>query len=143
MFKGKIDYQVLEHTADTGFLVRAESLVELYERSAAALFDLMVDLNQIRPGDVYEQVEVDAPDRETLLVAWLGELLSLSAATECLYCAFGVDEVSDQRLVGWARGEVVDLSRHEFKTEIKAVTYHHLLVSEDRDGWSARVLVDL
>lgn len=143
MIEGKIEYQVLEHTADTGFLVRAESLALLHEKAASALFDLMVDLNLVRVGEVEHQIEVDAPDRETLLVAWLGEILSLSAATECLFCAFSVDEISNGRLVGRVRGEEVDLDRHEFKTEIKAVTYHHLLVSEDRDGWSARVLVDI
>lgn len=42
-----------------------------------------------------------------------------------------------------ARGEPLDPERHRIRTELKAVTHHMTLVSEDREGWSARVIFDI
>ena len=143
MIRGRVDYQLVEHTADTGILVRGDSLPDLFERAAAALFDVMADIDRVRPEEEAETVEVDAIDRETLLVGWLGELLGRAMAKGWIYGAFEVEEIDDERVVGRVWGEPLDPDRHDFRTEVKAVTYHHLLVSEDRDGWSARVILDL
>jgi SHS2 domain-containing protein len=143
MIRGRVDYELVEHTADTGILVRGDSMADLFERAAAALFDVMVDIDRVRPGDEAETVTADGIDRETLLVSWLGELLSRAMAKEFVYGAFEVVSIDDARVVGRVWGEPLDVARHDFRTEVKAVTYHHLLVSEDRDGWSARVILDL
>jgi SHS2 domain-containing protein len=42
-----------------------------------------------------------------------------------------------------AHGETFDSSRHEFKAEIKAVTYHQVTVKEEDGKWEARVIFDL
>lgn len=41
-----------------------------------------------------------------------------------------------------AYGESLDLSRHKFDTEVKAVTYNSLKVEETMDGWVVQVVVD-
>lgn len=143
MIRGRVDYELVEHTADTGILVRAPTLPELFERAAAAMFDVMADLDTVRPSETAEAVEVEAIDRETLLVAWLSELLGRAMAAGRIYGAFEIESLDDDRLTGRVWGEPLDVERHGFRTEVKAVTYHHLLVSEDREGWSARVILDL
>ena len=148
MTRGKVPWEVLEHTADTGIVVRAGSLPELFERAAAAMFDAMVDLDTVEPRGEAEEVSVLAPDRETLLVAWLSELLSRAEAEGRLYGEFDVRELGGSgdgwRLVARVRGEPVDPSRHAFALEIKAVTYHLLEVREEAPGrWVARVLFDI
>ncbi|MFB3890681.1 MAG: archease [Phycisphaerae bacterium] len=41
-------------------------------------------------------------------------------------------------------GEPFDASRHEIHTEVKAITYHLLKVSQEQDGtWIGRVILDL
>ena len=41
-------------------------------------------------------------------------------------------------------GETYDPSRHEFRTEIKGVTYHELAVIQEKDGnWRTRVIFDI
>ncbi len=143
MIRGRTEYRLLEHTADLGFLVRADTVEELFERAAAALFDVMWDLDAVRAGPVEREISVTAPDREALLVAWLGELLSLAMAEGWVFGAFQVDRLAPESLSGRAWGEAADPARHRFRTEVKGVTYHRLLVSEDRDGWSARVFLDI
>ncbi len=148
MTRGKVPWEVLEHTADTGIVVRAAALPELFERAAAAMFDAMVDIETVVPRGAPERVEVEAPDRESLLVAWLAELLSCSEAEGRVYGEFevhGIDEVpAGLRLVASVRGEDRDPDRHRFGLEIKAVTYHLAEVREEGPGrWLARVLFDI
>ena len=147
MTRGAPEYEVLPHTADVGVLVRAPSARELFERAAAAMFDLMVDVTRVgeglAAGAVLEDVEVEAPDREALLVAWLGELLGRAMVDGVIYAAFDISRLEDTRLLARVWGKPFESAGQEFRTEIKAVTYHHLLVSEDREGWTARVIFDI
>ena len=136
-------YQEVEHTADVGVIVRADDLGALFERAAAAMFDLIVDLDQIDCRPTPLDVRVAAGDREQLLVVWLAELLSLAAAEELLLGSFEVEHVDATNLCGRAWGEPIDDARHRFKAEIKAVTYHHLAVTNDRSGWRAEVIFDV
>jgi SHS2 domain-containing protein len=67
-------YQILEHTADKGLAVEAESLPDLFETAARGLFRLMIDPDQYPPTETVA-IELHAPDLEMLLVKWLNELL--------------------------------------------------------------------
>ena len=82
-------------------------------------------------------------DRELLLVYWLSECQKAFDLERLLLCEFHVEEISDTRVRGVARGEAFDPSRHEFKTEIKAVTFHGLYLRETPDGWEAAVVCDV
>jgi SHS2 domain-containing protein len=140
--RAPVEFAALDHTGDLGILVRAATPEELFERAAAAMFSLVGD--PVSVGEELEEtVRVEAEDRETLLVAWLSELLYRHVVHSRLYRLFEVSELGETRLEGRVRGEPLDESRHEVETELKAVTYHGLLVSEDREGWSARVIFDV
>jgi SHS2 domain-containing protein len=136
------DYQMIDHTGDIGIVVRAPDARSLYERAALALFDILTDLGQVRGTDPLE-VEVSARDREELMVRWLAELLFLHETRRLMFGRFDVREIGEQELKAKAWCEPFDPARHVVLTELKAVTYHELLVSEDRDGWSARVIFDV
>jgi len=144
------EYELIDHTGDVGIIVRAGSLAALYEKAAAAMFDIILDLETVRPERPYE-VGVEALDREDLMVRWLSELLFLYEARRVALSRFDVREVSDSRLAAKAWGEPFDPGRHIARTELKAVTYHEMLVSEDRSGpggmegagWTARIIFDV
>jgi SHS2 domain-containing protein len=140
--RAPVEYVALDHTGDLGVLVRAATPEELFERAAAAMFSLVGEPETFGE-DLEEEVRVEAGDRETLLVAWLSELLYRHVVRGRLYRVFEVSALGETRLEGRVRGEALDEARHEIETELKAVTYHGLLVSEDREGWSARVIFDV
>jgi SHS2 domain-containing protein len=147
VIRGVVPYEVIDHTADWGIVVRGASLAEVFEKASSAMFDLMGGLEAVDPnGPIERRVVVDASDRETLLVAWLSELLSEAMGEGVLFASYEVriDE-SERTAEGRVRGERLDPSRHRFETELKAVTYHHLRVAcDDADGsWSARVVFDV
>lgn len=145
MTKGRVPYEILEHTADVGVVVRAPALDVLFERAASAMFDQIADVTRVAGGPLVHDVVIDAADRESLLVAWLSELASWASAEGALFSAFDVKIEGETGLVGRAWGEPADMIRHAFETEIKAVTYHELSVThEEASGeWRARVLFDV
>jgi SHS2 domain-containing protein len=85
----------------------------------------------------------DAADAEDLLVRFLSELLFLHDARGWLFRGAEVLEIGAARVVAAAAGEPFDPGRHAILRQVKAVTYHHLLLSEDSSGFSARLVLDL
>ena len=46
-------------------------------------------------------------------------------------------------LTAAARGEPFDPERHPLSHEVKAITYHGLIVESSEGGWLAEVIVDI
>jgi SHS2 domain-containing protein len=135
-------YRQIAHTADVAYRIRGDSLAEIYVNAAHALTATMTDRRRLRPREL-RRIEVEAPDREALLVAWLNYLLYLYDVDGFLGRFFEILELSEGRLQARARGEVYDPERHEGKTAVKAATYHHLEISPRNHGWQATVIFDL
>jgi SHS2 domain-containing protein len=148
LIRGRPRYELLEHTADTGVVVRADSLERLFETAAAAMFDLIADLDRVEASGEGEETRVEAPDLEALLVAWLDELLGRALAAGRVYGEFDVTRVGRSETGAWevsavVRGAALDLESGAFRTEVKAVTWHALSVSRDARGLEARVIFDI
>jgi SHS2 domain-containing protein len=135
-------YETFDHTADLGVRVFGRTYEEVFANAAYALFDLLTDLNRVRETLSYD-LRVEAGDREDLLVRWLSELLFLSASRGYLFKKFSIFHLDQTSLQAVAHGEIFDPSRHEFKVEIKAVTYHQVAVKEEDGKWEARVIFDI
>lgn len=135
-------YETFDHTADLGVRVFGQTCEEVFANAAYALFDLLTDLNHVRENFSYD-LRVEAADREELLVRWLSELLSLSESRGYLFKNFSFSHLDQTSLQAEARGEAFDPSRHKFKMEIKAVTYHQVELKEKDGKWEARVIFDI
>jgi SHS2 domain-containing protein len=135
-------YQPLSHTGDLGMLVYGGDLPELFAHAAWAMFDLMSDATLIRPRQTIN-VSVEGSDIEDLLVRWLSELLYLYDTQRFLYCAAIFTTLEPSRLTASVQGESFDVARHPIDTEIKAVTYHQLAVTQAEGRWQAQVIFDL
>jgi SHS2 domain-containing protein len=92
-------------------------------------------------------IEVESPDIKGLLVDWLSELLYLFEVDEIIFSEFKINSIEKTNegfsLKGKASGEPIDLSHHNFDTQVKAVTFHDLQVESDKTGrfW-VQVVVD-
>jgi SHS2 domain-containing protein len=136
-------YREIEHTADAGFELEAPDLGSAFELSAAAMFDLICDLDSV--GSIVRRTvgaSARDGDLEALMVRWLSELLYLVAAEGLLLSEFEVREFADGRMRAEVAGEPLDLTRHAIKTDVKAVTYHELAVEQTDGGWRVRVIFD-
>jgi len=134
-------YSLIDHTADLGFEVQADSLPVLMEQAAYALFSIITETDNVREVQNL-RVEIPTGAPEDNLRYWLEELLYRFNSADYLFSNFSVSE-EDDRLVGTASGEVFAKERHTIHTEIKGVTYHQFEVIETADGWKARVILDV
>ena len=135
-------FRTIEHTADIGIEVEADNLSELFEGVAAAMFSLIVDPDTVRQT-VERELSLEAGDLEELLFMWLNELLFVLYADGLLFSGFKVKDIGEDRLVATATGEKLDPQRHRLDEEIKAATYHEMMVERRDDGWKARVIFDV
>ncbi len=136
-------YRILDHTADISVLVRAPTLNDLYDAATRALFDVILDVRTIEPRESVRVEVADAADSEDLIVRYLSEVLFLHDARDWVFRGASVEELQDRRVVAHPVGERFDAARHRIERQVKAVTYHNLLLSQDRDGWTARFVLDL
>ena len=134
-------FQILEHTGEVGILARGRSLEEAFVQAAKGMFSLMVDPQTIEEEEE-RWVEVEATDREALLVAWLNHLIYLFDVEGLLLCHFRVEEVDEKHLKAVCHGEKLSPERHQLNLAIKAATYHMVEVREE-NGWWARVILDI
>ena len=135
-------YETFDHTADVGIRVFGRTVEEVFVNAAYALFDQWTDLRKVR-GKISQEISIQGADREDLLVRWLGELLFLGESRGVLFKEFTIRRLDSTSLKAVARGEIFDPSRHRFKTEIKAITYHQVEVKEVDGKWEGRVILDV
>ena len=134
-------FEVLEHTADTGIIAYGADLKQAFANAAIGLFSLIVDLGSVRET-LELQVEVNAPDTESLLVEWLNELIYIFDVDNLLFKRFEIIELEAGRLRARAYGEKVETERHEIKLGVKAATYHMLRI-EKNNGYKLQVIFDI
>jgi SHS2 domain-containing protein len=143
MTRGRPPYRLLDHTADLGVASSAATLAELFEVTALAMFDQIVDLERVEAPTVEHRLELHATDREQLLIRWLNELLGRAMAAGIVYSAIEVEAINEQQLTARCWGAPLDLRRHHFKSELKAATYHALRLEQVGRSWVAEVIFDV
>lgn len=139
-------FEVFEHTADLGIRARAGSLEELFVESARGLISQLADLAAIESVEG-KTIVLRSDSLEYLLFDWLSELLYVFEESRVLLADFdvGIEQVGDElHLRATCHGEVADAARHELDHEVKAITYHGLMVEQQPGGeWLAEVIVDI
>jgi SHS2 domain-containing protein len=135
-------FREIEHTADLGIEVEAETPNELFHRAGLAIFSLMVSLEGVEAREAREET-VQAEGWEDLLHDWLSRLLHSFLQDGFIAATITIEELDSTHLRSRLLGEKLDYKRHNFETEIKAVTYHQLSVTCENGRWRARVIFDV
>jgi len=143
MDKETTSFELLNHTADLGMLVRGKDLQELFTAGATALTDLMVKrISDLPPRQV--SLTVDGDDLTDAFIRWLGEILYLLDGERLIVTGISALKISPS---GHVEATVLaapfDFEKDEIIHEIKAVTYHQASVKQTDNGWEARVIFDL
>jgi SHS2 domain-containing protein len=139
-------YEYLPHPADVRFKASGNTLEEAFEQAAMAMFNVIItDISTIKP-ERSVVIELKSEELDNLLYDYLSELLYQFEVEEIIFGEFHVDSIiqndTGYLLKGRAMGEDIDLDRHVFDTEVKAVTYHQLSVKQESKGFITHVIVD-
>jgi SHS2 domain-containing protein len=161
-------YETFEHTADLGLRVRAANQADLFVDAASGLFSVMIaNLSTVRPLQSFH-FQLQSDSLESLWHDWLSELLFAFHGRRLALANFEVEIVSTKEIISpqrdesshnhaagdkkdaelltltaTARGEPLDLERHEISEEVKAITWHALRVVQQGEGWLGEVILDL
>lgn len=135
-------FEILDHTADTGFRAWGATVVELFENSARAMMSIAADTAAVTAGGE-RNVDVEGEDYESLLVNWLSEILYLFDTNAFAPRDFRVEEITPTRLKARLVGEPRDPKRHPWTLIIKAVTYYELRVEQRNGRWESQVFLDI
>ncbi|NLP10046.1 archease [bacterium] len=135
--------QILDHTADIGIRVQADSLQALLVGAGRAMMQIVVE-NPPAAGEAMVPVCIAFTDYEQLLVNWLSELNYLLQIKKVLFLDCCDAVLTTDHFSCTVRGAAVDAARTSWLTEIKAVTYHNILVQQQADRtWEARAYFDV
>ncbi len=135
-------FREIDHTADLGIEVEGDTVQELFRRAGLALFSLMVSPEGVGAKENRE-VSIEAEGWEDLLHDWLSRLLYVFLLDGFIAQTIEVTEITADRVQARLVGEKLDFDRHDFYTEIKAVTYHQLSVTCKDGLWQARIIFDV
>lgn len=135
------DFEIIDHTADVGVIAYGADMRQAFANAAKALFSLITELENVEEV-LHRDIELTATDEESLLVAWLNELIYLFDTKNILFKRFDIVQLNQTKLKARIYGEKVNSSRHKLKTGVKAATYHMLKV-ECNSGCKVQVIFDI
>jgi SHS2 domain-containing protein len=132
------DFEFLAHPGDLKLRARGRTLEELFANAATGMMTFLFgsDVGDAPPYRT-ETIEIEARDREALLVDWLSELLYRATSEYHAYMGFRIRELTATRLKA-----TVTAVAAEAVEDIKAVTYHELSVREREGRWEATIVFD-
>jgi SHS2 domain-containing protein len=133
-------YETFEHGADIGIRGIGRSLEEALVMAAKAVFGLMVDDVESVPPETRVEIRAEGFDAESLLLAWLNQLLAEADICGLVFSEFRVS-VSGWSLEGAAWGS--GFAGRDPGVEVKAATYSQAGVFEREGMWIAQCVVDV
>jgi SHS2 domain-containing protein len=139
MHKG---FNILEHPADMGIEAHGSNLKAAFEQAAVGLVSIILDPSKIENIET-KMVQIYASDYEQLLVKWLTEVLYLYDGENFVSGKFEIETLTPISLTAIIKGEWFNNSKHATKMDVKAITYHQILVQENENGGLIRVYLDI
>lgn len=129
----------MEHVADLALRVRGQDVQDLFVNAAEGMFSLIGECRRESPAQCEEDILLQAPDPEALLIDWLNELLYLAEATHTHFFSFSILNLTATSLEAHVGGNPPE----SLKREIKSATYHHLRLLEKREGFEVTIVFDV
>ncbi|GAC1444508.1 MAG: archease [Chloroflexota bacterium] len=137
-----VKFEYIDHTADVGFRLQANSPSYAFVAAAEGMFDIMLSRRMVQECHSWE-ISVEATGWEELLVAFLEELLYRYEMHGEVPHSVCMRNLTETTLSAASRGEFFDADRHEPTIQIKAVTYHQLRASPTESGFEISVIFDI
>jgi SHS2 domain-containing protein len=130
-------YKEIPHTADWSIRVWAEDLAGLLAESARGMYWL-AGADLVHEPRVKKSFEAEEPDSESLLVAFLSELVYWAEQENLGFDDFEIS-IKNDRL----KAELQGAPLKSLNKAIKAVTWHKLEIRESARGLEVEIVFDV
>ena len=141
------DFELVEHTADTGLKIYGKDKKELFINAARGMFFLITGSALFSVPDKpkkYFTVESSGSNIEDLIITWLSDLLYIYDTEFVLFDEYNIHSMTEKRIEARVRAINIEDSPYQIIKELKAVTYHNLHVYQDKSGrWEANIVFDI
>ncbi len=137
-------YRLLDiATADIAFEAYGKDLNELFVNIGKAVTEIMTDIKKVKP-EMTKEFEIHSEDLESLVFDFISELLYYKDAEGLVFSEFEIRIEKNEKynLKCIAKGEKLKREKHEIRMEVKAATYHQMLIKRDKE-WKARIVLDV
>jgi SHS2 domain-containing protein len=132
-------YRVIDHPSDIGIEAFGKDTKELFKNAAFGMMDMMFGNPDEKILNEHFNVKVSAEDIESLMVAWLSELLYIIDSKKISLWAIEITELTEKKLEANILGGKIG----KIKMFIKAATYNQLEIKKEKDNWKARIIFDV
>lgn len=132
-----------EHTADIGIEVKSPTLSEAFEEVSLSFSEIITGGN-LPKSSISKEVNLEADNLDSLLVDFMSYLIVLFD-TDFFITGSSKLKISKNHTIslrGNLMGETYNQDMHGYGVEIKAISYHLLLVKEGPPA-HLRVILDL
>ncbi|MBT5739690.1 archease [Candidatus Woesearchaeota archaeon] len=138
-------YEFIDHTADVLWQATGNDLAEVFTQCALALQETQVSVKNIEEK---QEIVITGENKniEYLLFDFLDDLLLYKDRDQLVFHSFQITVTEKEGkfvLNCIAKGEVLDVKKHDPRVDVKAITMHEFSVKKVSDGWKAQVLVDI
>ena len=139
------EFRYIEHVSDAMVEAYGRTLGEAFAHSARALVNLVCNVSKVDPHEIVS-IETTGFDRKSLLYNWLEKVLLVLLIDNIILAKFEVKikrHKDKYHLFSTCKGDNFLLQKHEYKVEVKAITYHGMKISDKKGKVIIRFLVDL
>ena len=139
-----MSYRFLDHATDAIIEITAKNLKEAFLVAADAEINLMIDQHTVKETDQRE-FSANGKDLDYLLFSWLEEIpfVLITQGFAIKRVEIDIQKNKDFKINAKAFGEQLDIKKHNFKVEIKAPTFHDMVIRQDNTGVYMKFLLDL
>jgi SHS2 domain-containing protein len=130
-------FEEIHHMADWSIHVWAEDLPTLFAEAAQGFLTLSGIVLAESPT-TEKKIEIHSPDPESLLVAFLSELVFYAEQKNIAFDKMVVEIKGNQLIATLAGGPIKEVNKL-----IKAVTFHNLKIIESISGVEADIVFDV
>jgi SHS2 domain-containing protein len=142
---GKFNFLEKLVTADIAFEAFGKNLNQLFENSALALNETMVDTKTVS-AKVKKIFKLQNAELNNLLVDFLNEIIYYKDADSMIFSKFKVKvEQKDKlwKLTAEIFGDKIDWKKHKLLADAKAATWHMFELQKKGKVWRAQVVIDI
>lgn len=136
----------LDHTADAGVEIFADSLNDLFRASAKSMYKV-IECPLNLPSAGHKKIEMTEDQLDVLLVSFLNELNYYITTHYLLLDPIVRLTVKKRKQSYWleceAQAKHIDPELMQDLVELKAVTYHQLEIEQKNDGYHTKIIFDL
>jgi SHS2 domain-containing protein len=132
-------YKVIDHPSDTGIEAFGKDQKELFENAAYGMMEIMFGNPDNKILSEAYNVKVSADNLESLMIAWLSELLYIVDSKKVSLWALEINKLTDKELEAKVLGGKIN----KVAAFIKAATYNQLEIKKEKNAWKARIIFDV